>query len=76
MSARCSYFTELPQVFQFLLLNQITMRSLRELARDKIGVYLLPYTNEKLDQLPLPSHIKCYVGGSSFIEWMKQQKRL
>ena len=26
-----------------------------------------------MDQLPLPSHLKCYVGGTSYIEWVKQR---
>ncbi|KAI6645753.1 A Designed Ankyrin Repeat Protein [Oopsacas minuta] len=74
-SANCDYISQLPEVLQFLLLHEnLCDRSLRSLAREKINLYLYPYSHEKLNELPLPNHMKCYIGGLSFIQWMKKRE--
>ena len=62
-------------MLQFLLLEDNRSHlSLRVLAREEIRLCVSPYEDEKIDQLPLPTHLKCYVGGTSYIEWAKQRE--
>ena len=77
LTAKTPHMQTLPEVLQFLLLHDsISNRSLRELAREKITICLMPYRNEKLDKLPLPSRLKCYVGGTPYVEWIKHRERI
>ena len=75
LTAKSDCFGFFPEVLQFLLLHtNPSHKSLRELAKECILFRLKEYNNEKLNQLILPKHLKCYLGGKSFIEWIKQRE--
>ena len=64
-----------PPVLQFLTLEENRSNfTLRSLAKQTIYDCMVPYENEKVDQLPLPSRLKCYVGGITYTQWMKQRE--
>ncbi|KAI6646447.1 Engineered Protein [Oopsacas minuta] len=70
-------FSSFSPVLQFLILEENRSNlSLRQLAKQQVYDCLRPYENEKVDQLPIPSRLKCYVGGIVFIEWLKHREEV
>ena len=68
-------FSLFPPVLRFLMLEENKANfTLRYLAKLAISDYISPYENEKIDRLPLPNRLKCYVGGIKYIQWIKQRE--